>query len=142
MNIYGARVPVAGATGVLGGERTAEVAGRGARTALAGRDSRRLPRAAQAPSRAAPSAGLHAVRREARGDGVGVPDVRPGHLNTCSADRPMVGTALPLLPGGDPRQVAATVADAPATDADAPATDAEVLRTAPNGTPVVERRAR
>ncbi|MFD4030795.1 SDR family NAD(P)-dependent oxidoreductase [Streptomyces sp. NPDC058637] len=47
MYINGVRVPVAGATGVLGGVLTAEPAGRGARPALAGRDPGRLARAAQ-----------------------------------------------------------------------------------------------
>ncbi|MEV6840394.1 SDR family oxidoreductase [Streptomyces sp. NPDC051133] len=48
MNLDGARVLVAGATGVLGGALTAELAGRGARPVLAGRDAARLVRAARA----------------------------------------------------------------------------------------------
>ncbi|WAX81504.1 SDR family NAD(P)-dependent oxidoreductase [Streptomyces sp. KMM 9044] len=48
MNLNGARVLVAGATGVLGQALTAELAGRGARPVLAGRDPARLARAAQA----------------------------------------------------------------------------------------------
>ncbi|MGW8065246.1 SDR family NAD(P)-dependent oxidoreductase [Streptomyces ziwulingensis] len=236
MELNGARVLVAGATGVLGGAVTAELVGRGARAALAGRDPGRLERAARthsvtttvlfdayapescaravhrasaalggldavvavfgsvafgtaeetgdevaehlmavnhlAPaaffraalgvlgpgsaiaavtgvvaerpqprmadysaSKAALSAWLGAVRREARSAGVGVLEIRPGHLDTGFADRPVAGTAPPLPAGGDPRRVAAAVADALAADA-------ELLRTGPDGTPVVERRAR
>ncbi|MFE9970325.1 SDR family NAD(P)-dependent oxidoreductase [Streptomyces hirsutus] len=236
MDIDGARVLVAGATGVLGGALTAELAGRGARPALAGRDPARLAEAARAypgapallfdaydpascaravhgaanalggldavvtafgavafgraaglgdeiaehltavnvlapaaffraalalmapgsliaaftgavaerpqagmadysASKAALSAWLSAARREARTTGIRVLDIRPGHLDTGFADRPVAGTAPPLPPGGDPRRVVAAVADAMAADA-------ELLRTAPDGTPVVERRAR
>ncbi|MFE6489168.1 SDR family NAD(P)-dependent oxidoreductase [Streptomyces sp. NPDC057757] len=235
MDINGARVLVAGATGVLGGALASELAARGARTALAGRDPDRLARAAQphpeaptvlfdayapescvravheaaaalggldavvtafgavafgraeeladgvaehlmavnflAPaaflraglgimergsviaaftgvvadrpqagmadysaSKAALSAWLSAARREARAAGIRVLDIRPGHLETGFADRPVAGTAPPLPAGGDPRQVVRAVADAMATDA-------ELVRTAPNGMPVVERRA-
>lgn len=236
MELSGARVLVAGATGVLGGAITAELADRGARVALAGRDPSRLAHAARpypgaptarfdaydpescaravrdtaavlegldavviafgsvafgaaeevgdevaehlmavnclAPaaffraalgilrpgsaiaavtgvvaerpqprmadysaSKAALSAWLDAVRREARSAGIGVLDVRPGHLDTGFAQRPVAGTAPPLPGGGDPCQVAGAVADALAADA-------ELLRTRPDGTPVVERRAR
>ncbi|MFI8307748.1 SDR family NAD(P)-dependent oxidoreductase [Streptomyces sp. NPDC085927] len=236
MDINGARVLVAGATGVLGRALTAELAGRGARPALAGRDPARLERAARAhpgaptflfdaydpascaravhgtadalggpdavvtafgtvafgraaqigdeiaehltavnvlapaaffraalalmapgsliaaftgvvaerpqagmadysASKAALSAWLSAARREARPAGIRVLDIRPGHLDTGFADRPVAGTAPPMPAGGDPRQVVAAVADAMAADA-------ELLRTAPDGTPVVEQRAR
>lgn len=236
MEINGARVLVAGATGVLGGALTAELVGRGARTALAGRDPARLDRAARAypsaptvlfdaydpascaravhgaaaalggldavvtafgavafgraeevgdevaehlmavnflapaaffraglavmesgsviaaftgvvadrpqagmadysASKAALSAWLRAARREARTAGIRVLDVRPGHLDTGFADRSVAGTAPPMPEGGDPHQVVRAVADAMAADA-------ELLRTDPDGTPVVERRAR
>ncbi|MFD3734075.1 SDR family NAD(P)-dependent oxidoreductase [Streptomyces sp. NPDC058632] len=236
MNLNGARVLVAGATGVLGGALTAELAGRGARPALAGRDPARLARAGQAypdaptllfdaydpascaravhgavtalggldavvtafgsvafgraeetgdevaehlmavnvlapaaffraalavmepgsaivavtgvvaerpqagmadysASKAALSAWLSAARREARTAGIRVLDIRPGHLDTGFADRPVAGTAPPMPAGGDPRQVVAAVADAMEADA-------ELLRTAADGTPLVERRAR
>ncbi|MEU2245160.1 SDR family oxidoreductase [Streptomyces sp. NPDC018338] len=236
MELSGACVLVAGATGVLGGAITAELAGRGARVALAGRDPDRVARAAQiypgastavfdaydpgscaqavehtsallggldavvvafgsvafgtaeevgdevaehlmavnylAPaaffraalgvlkpgsaiaavtgvvaerpqprmadysaSKAALRAWLDAVRREARGAGIGVLDIRPGHLDTGFADRPEAGTAPPLPRGGDPRRVAVAVVDALAADA-------ELLRSGPDGTPIVERRAR
>ncbi|MGY0063889.1 SDR family NAD(P)-dependent oxidoreductase [Streptomyces sp. LZ34] len=232
----GARAQMAGATGVLGGALTAELAGLGARPALAGRDPDRLDRAvrsypgaptvlfdahdpescaravheasaalggldavviafgavafgeaeevggevaeylmavsvlapaaflraalgimrpgsvlaavtdvvAERPqpgmagciaSKAALSTWLGAVRREARGAGVRVLGIRPGHPDSGFAGRPVAGTAPPMPSGGDPRQVVRAVADAPATDA-------ELLRTAPDGTPVVERRAR
>ncbi|MFC5958421.1 SDR family NAD(P)-dependent oxidoreductase [Streptomyces pratens] len=236
MDINGARVLVAGATGVLGGALTAELAGRGARPALAGRDPARLAEAARAypgaptflfdaydpascarvvqgaadalggpdavvtafgsvafgraaqvgdeiaehlmavnvlapaaffraalalmapgsliaaftgvvaehpqagmadysASKAALSAWLAAARREARPAGIRVLDIRPGHLDTGFADRPVAGTAPPMPAGGDPRRVVTAVADAMAADA-------ELLRTAPDGTPVVEQRAR
>ncbi|MFI8193289.1 SDR family NAD(P)-dependent oxidoreductase [Streptomyces sp. NPDC085946] len=236
MEIDGARVLVAGATGVLGGMITAELVGRGARPALAGRDPQRLARTARAypgaptvlfdaydpgscaravhtasaalggldavvtafgsvafgtagevddgvaehlmavnalapaaffraalptmrsgavlvavtgvvaqrpqpgmadysASKAALKAWLDAVRREARGSGIRVLDVRPGHLDTGFADRPVAGTAPPLPAGGDPRRIATAVADALAADA-------ELLTGAPDGTPVAERRAR
>ncbi|HEY9331331.1 MAG TPA: SDR family NAD(P)-dependent oxidoreductase [Streptomyces sp.] len=235
MELSGARALVAGATGVLGGAITAEVAGRGAREALAGRDPSRLARAAQAypgaptvrfdacdpapcaradrdtsaafpgldavvafgavalgaaqevgdevaehlpavshlapaafvraaldvlrpgstvaavtgvvagrpqprmadhsASQAALRAWLETVRRETRSAGVGVLEVRPEHLDTGFAQRPVAGTAPPLPRGGDPRQLAAAVEDAPAADA-------EPVRTGPDRTPVVEGRAR
>lgn len=236
MELSGARVLVAGATGVLGGAITAELAGRGSRVALAGRDRSRLDRAAQvhpgapaagfdayapescvravretsaalggldavvvafgsvafgaaqdigdevaehlmavnylAPaaffraalgilrpgsaiaavtgavvdrpqprmsdysaSKAALTAWLNAVRGEARSAGVAVLEIRPGHLDTGFADRPVVGTAPPLPQGGDPRHVAGAVADALEAGA-------ELLRSGPDGSTVVERRAR
>ncbi|MER6678179.1 SDR family NAD(P)-dependent oxidoreductase [Streptomyces sp. NPDC000983] len=236
MDIDGARVLVAGATGELGTALTAELAGRGARPALAGRYLSRLARAARdrpgaptavfdaydpsscaravhraaaelggldavvtvfgtvafggadevgdevaehlmavnflAPaaffraalgvlrpgsviaavtgvvaerpqprmadysaSKAALSAWLHAVRREARGAGIRVLEVRPGHLDTGFAQRAVAGTPPPLPPGGDPRRIVAAVVDA-LTD------DTELVRTALDGTPVAERRAR
>lgn len=236
MELSGARVLVAGATGVLGGAITDELADRGARVALAGRDLSRLAHAAReypgapvvrfdayapescagavrdastalggldavviafgtvafgaadevgdevaehlmavnhlAPaaffraalgilqpgsaiaavtgvvaerpqprmadysaSKAALSAWLDAVRREARSAGVGVLEIRPGHLDTGFALRPVAGTAPPLPKGGAPRQVATAVVDALEADA-------EFLRWGPDGTPAVERRAR
>ncbi|MFJ7072257.1 SDR family NAD(P)-dependent oxidoreductase [Streptomyces sp. NPDC098781] len=236
MNINGARVLVAGATGVLGGALTAELAARGAHPALAGRDATRLAQVAGAypgapttlfdaydpsscacavhavaaemggldavmtafgavgfgtseelgdavaehlmavnflapaaffraalpvlpphsviaaftgvvaerpqprmadysASKAALSAWLAAARREARGTGVQVLDVRPGHLDTGFADRPVAGAAPPMPPGGDPGQLVEAVVDAMETDA-------ELVRTAPGGAPVVERRDR
>ncbi|WP_217166174.1 SDR family NAD(P)-dependent oxidoreductase [Streptomyces sp. AC512_CC834] len=61
----------------------------------------------------------------------------PGHLDTGFADRAVASTAPPLPGpgGGDPRQVVTAVADAMEADA-------ELLRTAPDGTPVVERGER
>ncbi|MGY1581140.1 SDR family NAD(P)-dependent oxidoreductase [Streptomyces sp. MN13] len=56
MDLNGARVPVAGATGVHGGALTAEPAGRGPRPALAGRDPARPARAAEACPGAPPLA--------------------------------------------------------------------------------------
>ncbi|MFC8274261.1 SDR family NAD(P)-dependent oxidoreductase [Streptomyces sp. NPDC057271] len=235
VELSGARVLVAGATGALGGAITAELVGRGARAALTGRDPSRLAAAAHAyagaptalfdaydpgscaraveemsatlggldavviafgavafgtagevgdevaehlmavnhlapaaffraalgvlepgsaiaavtgavaerpqrgmadysASKAALRAWLDAVRREARTRGVGVLEIRPGHLDTGFADRPVAGTTPPLPQGGDPRQVAAAVADALAADA-------ELLRSDPAGSPVIERRA-
>ncbi|MFG2683607.1 hypothetical protein [Streptomyces sp. NPDC048392] len=81
------------------------------------------------------SAWLDAVRREARGGGAAVLEVRPGHLGSGLAQRPVAGTAPPPSGGGDPREVAGAGADAPTADSD-------LLRTRPDGTPVVERRAR
>ncbi|KES08783.1 short-chain dehydrogenase [Streptomyces toyocaensis] len=236
MELDGAHILVAGATGVLGGALTAELAARGARPALAGRDPTRLARAADAcpgapavvfdaydpascaravheantllggldavvtafgsvgfgraaetgdevaehlaavnflapaaffraalsvmgpgsviaaftgvvaqrpqagmadysASKAALSAWLAAVRREVRTGGVRVLEVSPGHLDTGFAGRSVAGAAPPMAPGGDPGRVVRAVADALEADA-------ELLRTAPDGTPVVERRAR
>ncbi|MCZ7415870.1 SDR family NAD(P)-dependent oxidoreductase [Streptomyces sp. WMMC897] len=86
-------------------------------------------------SKAALSAWLGAVRRETRAHGIHVLDIRPGHLDTGFADRAVAGTAPPMPPGGDPLRVVAAVADAMEADA-------ELLRSAADGTPVVERRAR
>ncbi|WP_327272002.1 SDR family NAD(P)-dependent oxidoreductase [Streptomyces sp. NBC_01224] len=221
MDINGAHVLVAGATGVIGGAFTAELAARAARPALAGRGPGRLARAAQeypgAPialfdayvpetcaravysaaavlgglevvvvafgsvafgradmvgdevaerlmavnvltsaaflepgvvtdrpqpgmadynaSKAALSVWLAAVCRDARPAGIRVLEVRPGHLDTGFASRAVAGTAPPLPPGGDLRQVVRAGFDALATDA-------ETVRTAPDGTPVIEPRAR
>ncbi|MEU6737256.1 SDR family NAD(P)-dependent oxidoreductase [Streptomyces physcomitrii] len=85
-------------------------------------------------SKAALAAWLGAVRREARTAGVRVLDVRPGHLDTGFADRAVAGTPPPLPAGGDPLRTVAAVAEAMAADA-------ELVRTAPDGAPVVERRA-
>ncbi|WP_424860604.1 SDR family NAD(P)-dependent oxidoreductase [Streptomyces sp. MMS24-I29] len=229
MDINGAHVLVAGATGVIGGAFTAELAARAARPALAGRGPGRLARAAQeypgAPialfdayvpetcaravysaaavlgglevvvvafgsvafgradtvgdevaerlmavnvltsaaflepgvaiadvtgvvtdrpqpgmadynvSKAALSAWLAAVCGDARPAGIRVLEVRPGHLDTGFASGAVAGTAPPLPPGGDLRQVVRAGFDALATDA-------ETVRTAPDGTPVIEPRAR
>ncbi|MFF3735494.1 SDR family NAD(P)-dependent oxidoreductase [Streptomyces sp. NPDC002476] len=221
MDINGAHVLVAGATGVVGGALTAELAARAARPALAGRGPGRLARAAQeypgAPiaffdayvpeicaravysaaadlgglevvvvafgsvafgradmvgdevaerlmavnvltsaaflepgvvtdrpqpgmadyntSKAALSAWLAAVCRDARPAGIRVQEVRPGHLDTGFASRAVAGTAPPLPPGGDLRQVVRAGLAALATDA-------ETVRTAPDGTPIIEPRAR
>jgi short-subunit dehydrogenase len=86
-------------------------------------------------SKAALGSWLGAVRREARPAGVRVLDIRPDHLDTGFADHPVAGTAPPLPAGGEHRQVVKAVVDALATDA-------ELLRTASDSTPVVERRAR
>ena len=98
-NLNGARVLVAGATGVLGGALTAEPAGRAALgimrpgsviAAFTGVIAER-PQAGMADSsasKAAPSAWLGAACREARTVGMRVLDVRPGHLDTGFADRP------------------------------------------------------
>ncbi|MFD4260412.1 SDR family NAD(P)-dependent oxidoreductase [Streptomyces sp. NPDC058534] len=86
-------------------------------------------------SKAALSAWLDAARREVRADGIRVLEARPGHLDTGFADRPVAGTAPPMPAGGDPHRVVAAVADALEADA-------ELVRTDPDGTPVVERRAR
>ncbi|MFB7513036.1 SDR family NAD(P)-dependent oxidoreductase [Streptomyces sp. NPDC056144] len=86
-------------------------------------------------SKAALSAWLAAVRREARGAGVRVLEIRPGHLDTGFADRPVAGTAPPMPKGGDPLDVAAAVADALADGA-------ELLSTDPAGKPVAVHRAR
>lgn len=59
MEVSGARVLVAGATGALGGATTAEPAGRGARVALTGRDRGRPAHTARAHS-GAPAAGSDA----------------------------------------------------------------------------------
>lgn len=236
MELRGARVLVAGATGVLGGAITTELTGRGARVALAGRDRSRLTHAARgcpgapttvfdaydpascaravheasgalggldavvaafgsvafgaaaqvgdevaehlmavnhlAPaaffraalallspgsaiaavtgvvaerpqprmadysaSKAALAAWLDAVRREARSAGVTVLEIRPAHLDTGFADRPVTGSTPPLPKGGDPRHVAVAVADALRADA-------ELVRPGPDASHVVERRAR
>lgn len=236
MNLDGARVLVAGATGVLGGALTAELRERGARPALAGRDPARLAAAARAhedaptvtfdaydpascaravhdsatalggldavvtafgtvafgpaaetgdeiaehlaavnllaptaffraaftvlgpgsavaaltgvvarrpqagmadysASKAALSAWLDAARREVRAGGIRVLEIRPGHLDTGFADRPVAGTAPPMPPGGDPHRLVAAVADALESDA-------ELVLTDQDGTPLVERRTR
>ncbi len=86
-------------------------------------------------SKAALSAWLAAVRREVRGAGVRVLEIRPGHLETGFAARPVAGTAPPLPSGGDPREVAVAVADALAAGS-------TLLRSDAAGLAVVERRAR
>ncbi|WP_069884308.1 SDR family NAD(P)-dependent oxidoreductase [Streptomyces luteocolor] len=86
-------------------------------------------------SKAALSAWLGAVRREARGSGIGVLDVRPGHLDTGFAGRAVAGAAPALPAGADMQKLVSAVVDALSSGA-------ELVRTAPDGTPVIERRAR
>ena len=85
--------------------------------------------------KAALAAWLDAVRREARSAGVAVLEIRPGHLDTGFATRPVAGTAPHWPEGGDPRHVAGAVADALEAAA-------ELLRSGPDHSPIVERRAR
>lgn len=86
-------------------------------------------------SKAALRAWLGAARLEVRTAGIRVLEVRPGHLDTGFADRAVAGTAPVMPTGGDPHQAVGAVADAMEADA-------ELLRTTPDGTFVVERRAR
>ncbi|MEU6768037.1 SDR family oxidoreductase [Streptomyces sp. NPDC046853] len=226
--MQGARVLVAGATGVLGGAITTELVGRGARPALAGRDPDRLSAAARAhggaptavfdaydpascaravhaaadrlggldivvtafgsvafgraqetgdevaeylmavnflapaaffrsalgimppgsaflaltgvvaerpqpqmadysASKAALSAWLGAVRREARTAGIRVLEARPGHLDTGFADRSVAGSAPAMPAGMDVGQTVTAIVDALASDA-------QLLRVAADGT--------
>lgn len=53
-----------------------------------------------------------AAAREARRAGVRVIDVRPPHMETGLAGRPIAGTAPRLAPGRDPAELAAAVVDA------------------------------
>lgn len=65
--------------------------------------------AAYSASKAALAAGLSAIRREFRRQGVTVIDVRPPHTETGLADRPLAGKA-PRLPAGlEPRDVAEAI---------------------------------
>ncbi|MFJ7223768.1 SDR family NAD(P)-dependent oxidoreductase [Streptomyces sp. NPDC098090] len=100
---------------------------------VAGRPRRNL--ADCSASEAARSAWLRAARREKRSTGVRVLDLCPGPLETGFAGRAVAGTAAPMPPGGDPRQVAGAVVDALETNTGLPRTD-------PGGTPAVEGRAR
>ncbi|WP_405656124.1 SDR family NAD(P)-dependent oxidoreductase [Streptomyces sp. RK9] len=86
-------------------------------------------------SKTALSAWLAAVRREARTAGVRVLELRPGHTDTGFADRPVAGSAPPMLAGADVDTVVAAMVDAMAADA-------ELLRTSTDGAPSIERRAR
>jgi short-subunit dehydrogenase len=86
-------------------------------------------------SKAALAAWLDAVRREARSASVAVLEIRPGHLDTGFATRPVAGTAPPLPEGGDPRHVVGAVADALEAGA-------ELLHSGPDKSPVLEWRAR
>ncbi|MFH8462513.1 hypothetical protein [Streptomyces sp. NPDC017991] len=145
MRRNGARVLVAGATGVLGGALIGRDQARGAaavgdEVAASTGVVAEHPQAGLADyraSKAAPSlsAWLGAVRREVRTAGVPVLEVRPGQLDTGCADRVVMCTAPPSPAAGDPRDAVKAVADAMAADA-------ELLRTAPDGTPLIERRAR
>ncbi|MGA1440440.1 MAG: SDR family NAD(P)-dependent oxidoreductase [Ilumatobacteraceae bacterium] len=68
--------------------------------------------AAYSSSKAALAAGLAAVRREFRRQGVAVIDARPPHTETGLATRPLAGVA-PRLPAGlEPAAVATLIADA------------------------------
>jgi cyclic-di-GMP-binding biofilm dispersal mediator protein len=68
--------------------------------------------AAYSSSKAALSAGLTAIRREFRRQGVTVLDVRPPHTETGLASRPIAGTSPRLPTGIDPATVASMIADA------------------------------
>jgi short-subunit dehydrogenase len=61
--------------------------------------------AAYSASKAATSAYLTAVRREARRERISVLDVRPPHLETGLADRALAGDPPRLPRGGDPTQL-------------------------------------
>ncbi|WP_405467962.1 hypothetical protein [Streptomyces canus] len=61
--------------------------------------------------------------------------VRPGHRDGGFADRSVADTAPPTPGGGDPRQTVGAVADTMTADTGPP-------RTAPDGAPAAERRAR
>ncbi|MFI9770810.1 SDR family NAD(P)-dependent oxidoreductase [Streptomyces sp. NPDC052415] len=205
MDINGARVLVAGATGALGAALTAELVRQGARPAIAGRDRSRLSRITGAhpgvptvlfdaydPASCARAVrvaagelgGLDAVVTAfgtvAFGTADEVGDEVAEHLMAVNflapaaffraaldvltegsviaaltgvvAERPqpgmadysaskaalgawVAGTAPPMPPGGDPDRLVGALVTAPATDG-------ERLRTAPDGEPVVERRAR
>ncbi|WTS86150.1 SDR family NAD(P)-dependent oxidoreductase [Streptomyces coelicoflavus] len=113
---------MAGATGALGGAIIAEPAGRGARVALAGRDPSRLAHAARAYP------GAPAVRFDAY-----APESCARAVRDASAA--LGGLDALVIASGDPRRPATVVADAVETGA-------ELVRSGPDGTPVVERRAR
>ncbi|WP_351235890.1 SDR family NAD(P)-dependent oxidoreductase [Streptomyces sp. NPDC002133] len=85
-------------------------------------------------SKCALSAWLEAVRREAPA-GIRVLEIRLGHLDTGFAGRAVAGTPPPLPPGGDLGTAVRSVADALETDA-------RRVRTAPDGTPFLERQGR
>ncbi|MEY2959833.1 MAG: hypothetical protein RLZZ01_2401 [Actinomycetota bacterium] len=68
--------------------------------------------AAYSASKAALAAGLAAIRREFRRQGVAVVDARPPHTETGLADRPLAGVAPRLPTGLDPAAVAGVIADA------------------------------
>lgn len=132
MDLNGARVPVAGATGILGRPLTAELAGRGVRPTLAGHDPVRLARA----SEAFPGASAHRFLAPAAFFRAALPLMAPGSLVAAFTGVAAQAPHAPSMPeGGDPRQVVAAPADAVAADAALP-------RTGRDGTPVVERRAR
>lgn len=67
--------------------------------------------AAYSASKAALSAALTALRREVRGRGIDVVDLRPPHTETGLATRPVAGTAPRLPEGADPDHVADVIID-------------------------------
>jgi NAD(P)-dependent dehydrogenase (short-subunit alcohol dehydrogenase family) len=73
--------------------------------------------AAYSGAKAALTAFDRALARELRRARVRVIDVRPPHLETGLADRPLAGIAPALGPGGDPREAARRIVAAIADDA-------------------------
>lgn len=73
--------------------------------------------AAYSASKAALTAFDRALARELRRGGIRVLDVRPPHLATGLAERPLAGTAPRLGPGRDPADAAACIVAAIAADA-------------------------
>jgi cyclic-di-GMP-binding biofilm dispersal mediator protein len=63
-------------------------------------------------SKAALSHALAGLRREARGLGVHIADLRPPHIDTGLASRSIAGTPSRSVPGLDPDVVAARIVDA------------------------------
>ncbi len=74
--------------------------------------------AAYSASKAALTAFDQAMGREARRAGVRVLDLRPPHMETGLAGRPIAGTPPKLVIGKDPAQMADRVVEALATDAE------------------------
>lgn len=103
MNINGARVLVAGATGVLGSALTAELAARGARPALAGRDAIRLAQAARAHP-GSPTAEFDAYDPSSCARAVHAVAAELGGLDACV-------TAFGAVGFGTSREVGDTVAE-------------------------------
>jgi cyclic-di-GMP-binding biofilm dispersal mediator protein len=73
--------------------------------------------AAYSASKAALTAFDRALAREVRRAGIRVLDVRPPHLATGLAERPLAGQAPRLGPGRDPAEAAAAIVAAIAADA-------------------------
>jgi short-subunit dehydrogenase len=74
--------------------------------------------AAYSASKAALTAFDQAMGREARRSGVRVLDLRPPHMETGLAGRPIAGTAPKLATGKDPGEMADRVVEALATDSE------------------------